>query len=406
MISRRELGAPNAPINPSMFKYYTVLIVLTFLTLGVLSILVRENARLSSREKRIFYISYALIAAAALAEWLGVFLDGRAGLPRWPLKIIKCADYIFTPGVGAAFAAQMKLSRRWNRLLLSLLSLNVIFQLVGATFGWTIVVDASNHYMHGPLYFIYILLYLSVIAIMLVGFVTYSRSFPRQNLTSLYAIMVLILAGIAMQELLEPEIRTAYITLSVAATLLFIHYSEFSQLQADEHIREQQILITTDALTGIYSRFAYNQALEEFDASRPLPQDLAAIVVDLNEVKPTNDRYGHAAGDDLIRGAAAVLEKVFSPVGRVYRTGGDEVLVFARAPRERVNQLLSDLRQQAAAWTNGPVSSISFSLGIAFAAEHPDVSAEELVKAADLAMYAAKSEYYRSSGHDRRRSRS
>ena len=379
--------------------------ILSWLALGVLSVLVRENARLTREDKRLFYISYALIAVSALAEWLGVFLDGRADLPRWPLKIVKCADYILTPGVGAAFAAQMKLDRRLNRLLLSLLAFNAVFQLAGATFGWTILVDESLHYTHGPLYFIYTLVYLSVIAIMIIGFISYGRSFKRPNQTSLYAIMILVLAGVAMQELLEPEIRTAYITLTISATLLFIHYSEFAQLKADEHLREQQILITTDALTGIYSRFAYNRTLEELDASLPLPPDLAVVAADLNEVKSTNDQFGHAAGDQLIRGAASLLEKIFADVGRCYRTGGDEFVIFARSDPARMQQLLEDLKRESAAWQSGPIRQINLSAGTAFAADHPEASAEELVKAADLAMYAAKSEYYRTSGHDRRRSR-
>ena len=389
-----------------MFKYYTVIILLSWMALSVMGVLVRENARLSAKDKHLFYVCFGLIAASALSEWLGVFLDGRADLPRWPLKIVKCADYILTPCVGAAFAAQLKLSQRWNRLLIGLLCFNAVFQLVSATFGWAFVVDASGHYTHGPLYFVYMLFYLLIIAIMILAFISYGRSYQRENRASLYSIMILVLAGVAMQELLEPEIRTAYITLTLGAILLFIHYSEFSQLKADEHLREQQILITTDALTGVFSRFAYNTALEELDASLPLPEDLAAIVVDLNEVKFTNDQFGHAAGDDLIRGAASVLEKVFADAGRCYRTGGDEFIIFIRSDREQVNLLLSRLQQEADSWHNGPIRQINFSVGTAFVADHPGSSAEELVKTADLAMYAAKSNYYRTSGHDRRKSRS
>lgn len=51
---------------------------------------------------------------------------------------------------------------------------------------------------------------------------------------------------------------------------------------------------------------------------------VCVISIDLNGLKTTNDEYGHAAGDELIFGAAECLSKAFEGIGNVYRMGGDE----------------------------------------------------------------------------------
>ena len=78
-------------------SYYTAITVLTWMTLLVMCILVRENDRMSATSRRLCYVAHALIAVSALAEWCGVMLDGRAGLPAWPLLFVKWLDYTLTP---------------------------------------------------------------------------------------------------------------------------------------------------------------------------------------------------------------------------------------------------------------------------------------------------------------------
>lgn len=386
-----------------MFAYYTVITVLTWMSLGVLCILVQENGRISRETKSLFILTNLLIAASALAEWLGVFLDGRTDLPRWPLMAAKCCDYILTPIAGGTLLSQMKLRPRLRNMLFVLLAANTVFQIVSCFFGWMFTIDSAQHYSHGPLYFIYIYVYVSIVLLVIIGFVSYGKSFSKQNRTSLYAILLLILGGVAMQELMDRDIRTAYITLTLSAALLFIHYTEFSQQASDEHIREQQILITTDALTGVYSRFAYTQALEQYGAMDPRPEDLAVFAVDLNNLKPANDLKGHAAGDELICAAARCIEKVFEGIGKCYRTGGDEFVVIARLTHSTPDELLARLKAEAAAWRGKLVDELSISAGYAYAADFSGKPLEEVVREADLVMYADKSEYYRRTGKDRRR---
>ena len=146
------------------------------------------------------------------------------------LLIVKCMDYILTPMAGGALILQMHLKNRWNSVMMGLLALNTVLQLISSAIGgWMAAIDARNHYTHGPLYPPYMGLCLAIILIVIAQFIIYGRSFRRQNRASLYATMLLIVIGIAIQEL--SDARTSYTALTIGAALLFIHYTEFVSLK-------------------------------------------------------------------------------------------------------------------------------------------------------------------------------
>ena len=388
-----------------MLSYYTANNILCWIALGTLCILVRENGRLHPEDKRLLYLTYLLIGLSALAEWCGVQLNGRADLPSWMIKLAKCADYILSPMAGGALVLQMKLRNRWRDLMLGILAGNAVLQGISFFTGWMITVDAENHYTHGPLYLIYMAVCMAVIVLLIVEFILYGRAFRHQNRISLYAIMVIVALGVALQELLPSAPRTIYIALSLGAALMFIHYMEFFAIAIDDHVSAQQVQLETDILTGALNRYAYTNALLEYADGKLVPQDLVVFTVDINGLKQANDSLGHEAGDELIRGAAQCIKDTLGQHGDCYRTGGDEFVVLARMNAAKAAAMAERLESETKRWHGELVGQLSLSMGCALALEHPGLSAEKLAHEADLAMYAAKAAYYRNSGIDRRRSR-
>ncbi len=385
-----------------MFDYYSSIILISWMTLGVLIILVWENNRIKKPDKKIFYISYLLIAISALAELVGLKINGNVNVPAWVIVLVKAMDYIHTPLAGGAIVAQLQIRNKFSKVLQGILGLNIVFQIVSIFTGWMVTVDANHYYSHGPLYVFYMVEYFTILVIVIIQFILYGLKFSKHNRLSLFGVLVLVIAGIGIQELFGKEFRTAYITLSVGATLLFIHYSEYSQLRSDKKIQEQSVLITTDSLTGAKSRYAYSQKLNEYDAMPKLPDDLTVFLIDIDGLKRTNDTLGHDAGDELIRGSAECIEKTFKDYGCVYRIGGDEFVVFAQMDRAQAEKLIPKLNERAAAWKGKEVKTISLSSGFAIASEFPGLSCEQLANEADEEMYKAKSEYYRVTGFKRR----
>ena len=388
-----------------MISYYSSIILLSCIALGILCVMVWENERITQKDKPLFYITYSLIAVSALAEWGAVCLDGKEQLPSWILLTLKCLDYTLTPMAGGALVGQMKIRNRLRRVLILILAGNALLQIISSLTGWMVIIDAQNHYSHGPLYGVYIAVYLLVILIMLVELITYGKAFRKQNRLSLYALVLMIVIGIAIQEILGREHRTAYITLTLAAGLMYIHYTQFSQLAADDYIREQQIQITMDTLTGLRSRYAYSKALRELDEAPQLPGNLVVFAIDINELKTVNDTLGHEAGDEMICGAARCIEKVLSPFGTCCRTGGDEFVVLARMEKNEVREALLRLERETVQWSGKQTKELSLSVGSAQVCDHPEARPEALVRIADQAMYAAKAAYYQRSGKDRRAQR-
>ena len=88
-------------------NYYTTLMILVWMTLAILCILASENDRYSKQKKRLLRVTYILVGAAALAEWLGVQLTGNLNVSPWLLRAVKLFDYTLTPIAGGAIMAAL-----------------------------------------------------------------------------------------------------------------------------------------------------------------------------------------------------------------------------------------------------------------------------------------------------------
>ena len=344
-----------------------------------------------------------LIILAGLAEWAGVALNGA---PEWThglQVLVKCVDYIFTPIAGAFFARQVLDKNKWQKKMYLLLVLNAVFQAISMFTGWSVYVDKDNYYHHGPLYFVYVIVFCLAIIYALYGFIVYGRQFKKSNCISLYAIILFTCLGIGLQEIIGGEIRTSSFSLAMGSILLFVHYSEFQQQKNDDDLSHQKILVETDALTGLFSRYAYSEMLNEYKQHEVLPQQLVVFVIDINGLKKANDSLGHEAGDELICGAAECIQKIFGKYGRCFRTGGDEFAAILHLEKEQIPNVQQALSQEADNWRGKEVSCLSLSSGYAIAQEHPGHSLEMLVNIADQMMYAAKVTYYSNPKFDRRK---
>ena len=371
-----------------MVSYYTVLIILCWMALAVLFILVHENSWIPKQDKRLFYLTYAIIAVSAFAEWIGVRLSGNAAISVWLLKAVKCLDYILTPLAGGAIVAQMKLRNRLFKVMLVVLGFNAVFQIIACFNDWMIVVDDHHRYTHGTLYGVYIAVYLAIIVLTAAEFLMFSLSYRKRNRTALISVFVLLLAVIVLQESFGGEYRTAYIAMTFGVALMFINYAEYYKMAADEQLMK-------DALCDVYSRYAYTKDMQRYSRIDNLPENFTVFVFDINGLKTVNDTYGHDEGDELIVSAARCIEKAVGDFGRCYRVGGDEFIVVTNMEKEKIEEVLVRLEKETKLWTEKKSSyPLSIAPGYARSKDYPDLTAEELVKKADRAMYAAKAAYY------------
>jgi diguanylate cyclase (GGDEF)-like protein len=384
----------------NVFACYDAILMFSCASLLVLMVLIFENGRMKPETKKRLYFTYWMLILAMLMERLAVLLNGAPEWTRGLHSAIKCLDYILTPLVGMMFVRQISREGRCVVFVRGVLAVNTVLQLVSYFTGWTYYLDEKNVYHHGPLYFLYILIYISIILFVAYQFYEYGQRFKKRNRFSLYLIVVLTNAGIAAQELFD--LRLSYLSLTMGSILLFIHNNEFNQQEKDEMVLQQQALITTDTLTGLKSRYAYSQKLNELDQLDALPEDTIVFMIDINGLKSVNDSLGHQAGDELITSMASSILEIFSPYGECYRTGGDEFVAILRTDAS-VIPVLCGLMNQKVECLAGDNGASGLSYGYASALEYPECSIEKLVSIADQRMYLQKASYYSTSGRERRR---
>lgn len=154
--------------------------------------------------------------------------------------------------------------------------------------------------------------------------------------------------------------------------------------------REQQ-LARQDPLTGIANTRAFRELLEgEIDRARRYGRPLALAYIDLDDFKSVNDRFGHGAGDELLKVAAAILNISLRRSDTVARVGGDEFAVLLpETGGDQAREVMLRLQRQFCAAMRAHRTPVSISIGVA-AFQRPPESADEAIGTADGLMYGAK----------------
>ncbi|MBZ5637701.1 MAG: diguanylate cyclase [Acidobacteriia bacterium] len=167
-----------------------------------------------------------------------------------------------------------------------------------------------------------------------------------------------------------------------------------ANLRLQETLRDQSV---RDPLTGLFNRRYMEETLQRelYRASRR-GVDLSLVMLDVDHFKTTNDRYGHEAGDALLRELGGWLASQLRQGDVACRYGGEEFVLIlpgasldaGRARAERLREAVKVLRVRHRGVLLDP---FTLSLGVAVHPQHGS-SGDELLRAADAALYRAKAE--------------
>jgi diguanylate cyclase (GGDEF)-like protein/PAS domain S-box-containing protein len=166
---------------------------------------------------------------------------------------------------------------------------------------------------------------------------------------------------------------------------VLMHVNDMTaQKKAEENL---QYISIHDSLTGLYNRFYADAEIDRISTGRLRP--VSFIVIDLNDLKAINDRFGHAAGDLYIRKTAGLLKQTFRPEDMIARMGGDEFIIALPAVDENTCALaLTRLKENLGRFNRETDQPINLAAGFSTAQAGDNV--QEKIVDADRRMYQEK----------------
>ena len=154
-------------------------------------------------------------------------------------------------------------------------------------------------------------------------------------------------------------------------------------LGAEKRVDEMKTLADIDAMTGVNNKRAYFEIEERLNQEIKQHQAQFSItMIDLNDLKVTNDTLGHEKGDELILSLVNIINKVFLK-SHVYRIGGDEFVILSEGEDLKNIDSLKDKFIKSS-------KNVSASIGVAIYDQSKDNNVEDTFKRADQSMYQMK----------------
>jgi diguanylate cyclase (GGDEF)-like protein len=154
-----------------------------------------------------------------------------------------------------------------------------------------------------------------------------------------------------------------------------------------------------DGLTGVYTfRVLTTRLDEELSRASRTGTSVAVLFVDLDRFKPVNDKFGHAAGNQILKRVARILLDATRSTDIVCRYGGDEfVVILVNPDREGAGRVAEQIRKQTEEFripTPSGQIGVTLSIGVAYhsGVTRTDITSAELMAEADASLYVAKAQ--------------
>lgn len=183
---------------------------------------------------------------------------------------------------------------------------------------------------------------------------------------------------------------TSIVSLAIALTrshhavVLLLQRREISEIN-----QQLRALVQQDPLTGLLNKTALQHQAEYRLSQGPAPAETALLILDMDDFKAVNDRYGHPCGDYILQEVGRKLREVF-PGEAVGRIGGDEFAVVCSGDGDSLEQTADKLiREVASLRWKGTDIGVACSVGICLAGR-AGVDYQRLYREADNALYQAK----------------
>lgn len=228
----------------------------------------------------------------------------------------------------------------------------------------------SNRYHVGDYFFVHYLLFFSLYFHVLFLTIKYRKNVSLRDLMIYLSIFLIPITG-AIIQLVESHF---YLSWSSVVFVLFILYLFMETTPVEE-----------DHLTRTYNRESLHTHIENLIQSQ---SEFGMILLDLDDFKACNDKYGHKKGDDILIAFSEALKFVYKNTGFVARLGGDEFCVVIETGFDDFPARLEQVKEVVSLNIDEVIAKMSFSYG--FQKYEPDMKIDDLYVSSDRKMYENK----------------
>jgi len=304
-----------------MPNFYTVIVMEVVLLMTFLVIMANTNVLLSKRKQRQFLLLFFSVILGILAEWSGsitaMYGTEFRGIHVWT-KMLELSVTPVVPFLCAEILTPPSAISKKNRWFHCVLILHTVLEILSALKGFIYYIDDSGVFCHGRFYFIYLITYLcGSLYVLWVGY-RISRLYQNKNKIMLVLMLGFLLFGIAANQA-DKSIKSAWLTVSIVVTLIYIFYSEMMQ--------------SVDERTMLLNQVSYRNLLSV--QRKPVIIQL----FDIDFFKTVNDEYGKEYGNKCLQTIGGIIRKVYGHYGKCCRIENDEFGVILDLDESTVSEL-------------------------------------------------------------------
>ena len=256
--------------------------------------------------------------------------------------------------------------------------INAVFSVFSLYTGWFFLIDSQNIYHRGP-YFLIHAAFCYVLVIYAFILVLRNRSFlEKRYYYSLLLFFVPASIGTSIQLL---HYGVSYNWSGMMLSILIVYFNI------------QNRTLNTDYLTGAYNRRQLDGYIKAKIRNSSEVSSFSAILIDLNDFKNINDRFGHDIGDEALKSAVQILSDNLRQDDFIARYGGDEFMVIMDIDsRNILEQTVQGIMRNVEQFNkeNTNPYSIDLAMGYAVYNHESKMTADEFIRYIDKLMYEAK----------------
>jgi len=359
--------------------------------LGMIYVNIRKTSD-STPDQRLF--RYLIIAIAAeLVFDSGMWLiDGTAFFFSRGLNLLfSSVYYLMMPLIGLIWLLYCDYElyegsarlRRKVRLYSLPLILSVVMILINVFTGWVFYITEDNIYTRGTLFLLQIaiaffyLIYPTALALHRAR--RENISVMRQEYLVLVKFPIIPIIGGVIQ-LMFYGVSLLWLCVVISIIMVFINLQNYQ--------------ISVDSLTGINNRRKFDRFIVSKTKNPPSGARLALIIIDVDDFKKINDKFGHCIGDEALVNVADILKKVCAGKSDfLARYGGDEFAILCEIDdKADAEKIIGQINKETSAFNERYRKDyiLTFSMGYAVFGEDGIATLDEFLSSADREMYISK----------------